>query len=419
MACGGYDAVFDTEIDKKYTCPVCLAVLRDAVQTHCGHRFCSMCIANVVGSRPSARCPVDNTLFIVATQLFEDNAIRREILSFATKCCYCVDGCQWNGELRDYEDHVVNCVYRPVECTYNCGDFITFYSLQDHLLVCPRRPVICPHCEEYVIHDDMTKHQLLLCLKIPVVCTLCGRSGISRESIAQHVDIKTGDCPNIFVICKFLAVGCHFEDRRAYMSNHYADNLEEHLSLMLSSSKKNDEKIAEYQTVVQEQRNLIKEQSKTIEQLKTENRTGLVYWNIPVTARIPETTRKILYTGIPGYKICLELDFNGPSGCNTCGNALLSIYLMPGVNDDQMMFPFRLNCRVTIFAAQQLGLPTAACLNYTSSFRCSGRVPASEADNDSDDTNAIHVQKLMKTSTLLSSQYKKNGHIYMQVEVKL
>lgn len=39
----GYD--FDFIIrDEKYDCPICLLVLRDPLQTTCGHRFCKNCI---------------------------------------------------------------------------------------------------------------------------------------------------------------------------------------------------------------------------------------------------------------------------------------------------------------------------------------------------------------------------------------
>ena len=42
----GYEAVFEYEaegLDNRYSCPVCLAVLRQPVQTKCGHRFCNSC----------------------------------------------------------------------------------------------------------------------------------------------------------------------------------------------------------------------------------------------------------------------------------------------------------------------------------------------------------------------------------------
>ena len=44
----GYDELFDPPVSSIMECPVCLLVLRDAVQTSCGHRFCKNCILKVV-----------------------------------------------------------------------------------------------------------------------------------------------------------------------------------------------------------------------------------------------------------------------------------------------------------------------------------------------------------------------------------
>ena len=45
----GYEAVFETEVESKYVCPVCLSTMRDPVQTKCGHRFCSPCLKRTIG----------------------------------------------------------------------------------------------------------------------------------------------------------------------------------------------------------------------------------------------------------------------------------------------------------------------------------------------------------------------------------
>ena len=43
----GYEAVFVDDPERKYMCPVCLVVMKEAVQTSCGHRFCEVCIRKV------------------------------------------------------------------------------------------------------------------------------------------------------------------------------------------------------------------------------------------------------------------------------------------------------------------------------------------------------------------------------------
>ncbi len=40
----GYDEVFDPPASRDYECPICIMVLRNPVQTPCGHRFCAACI---------------------------------------------------------------------------------------------------------------------------------------------------------------------------------------------------------------------------------------------------------------------------------------------------------------------------------------------------------------------------------------
>ena len=40
----GHDELFEAPVSSDYECPICITVLRDPVQTPCGHRFCTTCI---------------------------------------------------------------------------------------------------------------------------------------------------------------------------------------------------------------------------------------------------------------------------------------------------------------------------------------------------------------------------------------
>ena len=48
------------------------------------------------------KCPVDN-IKITQNQLFKDNFAKREVLSLPVKCSADEIGCNWKGELRDFE----------------------------------------------------------------------------------------------------------------------------------------------------------------------------------------------------------------------------------------------------------------------------------------------------------------------------
>ena len=45
---GGYDVKPAENVPSKYECPICMLILRQAVQTLCGHRFCQICLNSMV-----------------------------------------------------------------------------------------------------------------------------------------------------------------------------------------------------------------------------------------------------------------------------------------------------------------------------------------------------------------------------------
>lgn len=49
------------KLDQKYVCPICNEVLRDPVQTPCGHRFCENCANNLFTNDPDqkVKCPAN------------------------------------------------------------------------------------------------------------------------------------------------------------------------------------------------------------------------------------------------------------------------------------------------------------------------------------------------------------------------
>ncbi|CAG2240948.1 TRAF6 [Mytilus edulis] len=242
------DIDFEEEIDRKYICPICLAVLWDPVQTSCGHRFCKLCLGGLVRGSwrfGMSRCPVDKKFFSVTADLFEDNAFKREVLSLRVKCNNHNIGCNWKGELRDYQTHIGSCSYSQENCVYGCGTRVKRLEHDDHKQVCHQRPVNCEHCDEQIFYADLTKHQVLMCEHFPVQCTLCGQTGIKRKDISSHIDVNTGDCPQTIIPCKYASYGCQFQDKRRCMSDHYTADPDHHILLLVQHNASQDRKIAE------------------------------------------------------------------------------------------------------------------------------------------------------------------------------
>lgn len=107
---GGFDAEFIEAIPDDLTCIVCHLALKDPVQiAECGHRFCSICFVQIKTyaiERPiDFTCPTDRKL-INEKLVFKDQAASRAVLSLHVKCSYHSKGCNWIGELRNFQDHV-------------------------------------------------------------------------------------------------------------------------------------------------------------------------------------------------------------------------------------------------------------------------------------------------------------------------
>ncbi|XP_056017213.1 TNF receptor-associated factor 6-B-like isoform X3 [Ostrea edulis] len=214
------------------------------MQTSCGHRFCRSCILGVINGRPHAKCPVDNVVFKCSTELFEDKAFQREVLSQTVKCGNQNEGCTWAGELRSYEEHESQCLYISVPCDNGCGVSLPRHALTEHEETCERRHVNCQHCNLHIPFTDLTKHQVLACQNLPVQCTLCGQTGICRKDISAHIDITIGDCPLIVVPCQYASFGCQFQDKRRDMIDHYREAANHHILLLVRNVSDQEQRIS-------------------------------------------------------------------------------------------------------------------------------------------------------------------------------
>ncbi|XP_056011331.1 TNF receptor-associated factor 2-like [Ostrea edulis] len=202
---GGYPVeIFKSEkFDRKFLCNHCSLILRDPVQSYCGHRFCRSCMESVIRSNEQVRCQScieEGTLdeeysILKMDQMFPDNAVRREMGAMHTKCIN--PKCTWEGTFKQYEGHMAECKFKPVPCQ-QCGNLIEPQALQDHMTKdCPKRRMTCKHCQSDITVEEMEKHNAE-CPKYPIKCDSCGKKKIQRDKMKHHLE---RECSNQKVPC--------------------------------------------------------------------------------------------------------------------------------------------------------------------------------------------------------------------------
>lgn len=223
----GYD--FDFIIrDEKYDCPICLLVLRDPLQTTCGHRFCKNCI-NKWLKESDQRCPIDN-MPITESQLFPDNFAKREILGLSVKCPNSKEGCQVIETLKNIQRHLDECQYVPIPCPNRCSHILLRRDIQEHLShICHKRTLICNQCSSEVLAEDMQEHEDDQCPMAMVQCPHCAME-LMREQLQRHYD---HDCMRRSIDCVYSKLGCSVgKIPRSEMGKHIQENLHNHMQLM-------------------------------------------------------------------------------------------------------------------------------------------------------------------------------------------
>ncbi|XP_077778381.1 TNF receptor-associated factor 2-like [Podarcis muralis] len=173
-------AILRAEVQGKYLCSECEDLLRRPFQAQCGHRYCAYCLKKLVGSGPlpCAACLreglyEEGVSVLDSGTAFPDNAARREVESLPAACLR--QDCPWKGTVKEYEAH-----------------------------------------EE-------------TCPKFPLACDGCGKTDVLRESFADHVR----SCGRFRAPCRFRPVGCGEVLEKEALPHHEAQNLPEHLGLLL------------------------------------------------------------------------------------------------------------------------------------------------------------------------------------------
>ena len=160
-------------------------------------------------------------------------------------------GCEWQGELKDINNHLENndgCQFEDVTCTNGCGLVLERKYITTHVeITCQRRQVHCQHClivgERQFIEGEHKKK----CPKLLLPCpNMCKEVYVPREDMEAHRKV----CPLEMVQYEYHSVGCEERMVRNKRKKHDEDKMEEHLMMTKLKLAKTEDKFQQMEVLV-------------------------------------------------------------------------------------------------------------------------------------------------------------------------
>ncbi|XP_065903082.1 TNF receptor-associated factor 4-like [Dysidea avara] len=239
---GGYDHKFVAAPHDRFVCKICDLPCRDSQLTVCcGHNLCKSCLDNV--KKTTEVCPLcrDGQFFTVPNKQAD-----REIRSLYVMCTNNERGCEWQGEVNNINNHLLNdngCQYMDINCPNECGKLLQRQGLTSHVEAdCSRRKIECQYCNIRGEHQFIENKHKEQCSKLPLPCPNdCQVGTILREDMEAH----RKECPLEMIQCQYHNVGCEVGIVRNKRKAHEEESTEEHLQLTKSKLAKTEELMSE------------------------------------------------------------------------------------------------------------------------------------------------------------------------------
>lgn len=371
----GMDLSFVEPPPEDLTCPICLYVHHEPVLTSCcGNHFCLSCVEQV--RHEQRPCPLCNAQ---AFTTMLDKYFVRKVNELQVWCQHKKIGCSWHGSVFNLGRHLDStsgdCKFMQIDCPYFCGVSLNFSQLEDHKKSCPQRPYTCKFCGYNGTYEGMHAKHWSVCDKYPLPCpNNCGQLDIPRASLSKHLQ---EECLQNEMKCEFAYAGCTMNLKGSDMTEHLANNLQEHLCLVSRHCLRLSESLStEFRNQAEEE---MKSKDYMITFLKSkmkENEDEVALLQAKVASLEDEIDdiksdclhlRSVVlvppfefvmtefrmhkknqdqwlspsfYSHIGGYKMCISVDANGSEEVQ---DTHVSVYvnLMKGEYDNHLQWPFR------------------------------------------------------------------------------
>lgn len=208
----------DADLALQFSCPICLDVCEDAVETPCCHNlFCRQCLLSK--DHRINDCP------ICKTRLDPDSVqanvpVRRIIADFPCTCRF--DGCGLKLWRRDRVQHEAQCDFMLMRCRFSadCAPLLRRHIVRHEESECPCRPVQCNCCGRTVPYNMLERHLDRECSNVRCRCEHC-EALIRRADMGEHLQAH---CPMVSVECNLVEdetqVRCDYRCRRNQLVDH-------------------------------------------------------------------------------------------------------------------------------------------------------------------------------------------------------
>ncbi|NXW14003.1 TRAF2 factor, partial [Circaetus pectoralis] len=374
---------------QKYLCSNCNNVLKKALQTLCGHRYCSACQKKKVRNNKNAICQkckeedpstLSEGSLLAEERAFGDAAINKEISELKKKSVTL--GCSWSGIMKNFEEHQSLCEYALIPCHTGCGHMVMRKKLADHLENgCVNNVTMCQKCKRSLSSSEYQQNcsTLLInkdgCRFSEVGCSFRG----SKEKIKEHE--KTAVGAHMLLLLQHIkqlkaslctaakAANGSIPQSELNLENklHVFENIVavlnkevETSNLEITAFRRQSEldqniirglelKIAELHRCLTQKDAGLSSLHKSLLFSEQASYDGVFLWKITdvgrklqdsVTGRTVSLYSPAFYTAKYGYKVCLRVYLNG-DGTGKGTHVSLFFVVMKGDYDALLPWPFR------------------------------------------------------------------------------
>ncbi len=205
-------------------CVKCHKILEEPMLIECcGSHICKPCAKPLLQLGKLSQCVNCDEKFVAC---ITDKKKWKFILDLAILCPLHKIGCQWTGNIRGSQDHLIlECYYASIECTAGCGEVVERHELTDHLEnICLNRLATCQYCGKEGQFGTITGQHLLTCNQYYIQCPNGCGDLILRLSFSEHLSL----CSEFNILCVYNFAGCKMKLKRRLMQSHMLENIQRH-----------------------------------------------------------------------------------------------------------------------------------------------------------------------------------------------